>query len=46
MNLDILETQTYSQSVAYSEPWNIQKVECIEIPVSHIAVSLENSSKL
>ena len=43
MNLGILGTQTYTYSVVYSEPWNIQKFDIIYIPVKQIVMSFGNS---
>ena len=43
---DMLGTQTYSQSVAYSDPWNILKSDGIQIPVRHIRKTLKISSRL
>ena len=46
MNPGSLGTQAYSQSVAYSEPWNIEKFDGFEILIRHIVKYLENSSRL
>ena len=46
MKPDILETHTYSKSVAYSEPWNIQNSDGIYIPLRHILLSFANNSRL
>ena len=35
---------TQTSSVAYSEPWNIQKFDGIYIPVKQIVMSFRNSS--
>ena len=41
MNPGILGNQTYSKSMACSEPWNIQKSNGIYIPLKHIVLSSE-----
>ena len=46
MNPGMLGTHTYSKSMAYSEPWNIQKSDSNYIPLKHIVLSFGNSSRL
>ena len=46
MNPGILGTQTYSKSMAYSEPWNIQKTDGIYTPLKHIVLPFGNSVRL
>ena len=46
MSPGIFGTQTYSQSVAYSETWNIQKFDGTYIPVKYFVMFFGNSSRL
>ena len=39
MNTNIFGTQIYSQSLAYSELWNIRKFDDVYIPVKHIEMT-------